>query len=273
MIKAGVIGWPIEQSKSPIIHQHWLSKYGIDGSYEKIAMSPDWFADGVLDLVDQGYAGVNVTVPHKLAALALADTKTDRAELIGAANTLLFRNGEIHADNTDGEGFVNNLMAGAPEWNAAAGPALVLGAGGAARAVLQSLIAAGVPEIILANRTRARAEDLANQFGRKIMVADWSDIEPASGAVATLVNTTSLGMVSQPQLDFDCGQLPKGCLVTDIVYNPLRTELLKNASAQGNPTVCGLGMLLHQAVPGFEAWFGVRPQVDDELKTLIEAEL
>ncbi|MCL4166114.1 UNVERIFIED_CONTAM: hypothetical protein GTU68_037831, partial [Idotea baltica] len=166
MIKAGVIGWPISQSKSPIIHGYWLDKHGINGSYEKIALSVDEFSDGVKQLVADGYAGVNVTAPHKEAALSMADHVSDRAQMIGAANTLVFQNGEIHADNTDGEGFFNNVTQRAPDWNVGAGPALVLGAGGAARAIISALIDAGVPEIILVNRTRTRAENLATHFGR-----------------------------------------------------------------------------------------------------------
>lgn len=273
MIKAGVIGWPIEQSKSPIIHGHWLEKHGIEGSYEKIALSPDDFETGVRGLIADGYAGVNVTAPHKEAALAMADQITDRAASIGAANTLTFIGGQIHADNTDGEGFINNLMAGAPEWNAGLGPALVLGAGGAARAILSALIEAGVPQIILCNRTRARAEALGAHFGRSIVVADWTDAVAASGAVSTLINTTSLGMLGKGDLQFDCTQLRTDCLVTDLVYNPLETDLLRDARARGCATVDGLGMLLHQAVPGFEAWFGIRPKVDATLRTKIEATL
>lgn len=273
MIKVGVIGWPIEQSKSPIIHRHWLNVHEIDGSYEKVALSPDDFESGVRDLVAQGFAGVNVTVPHKEAALALADSTSDRAASIGAANTLVFKDGKIHADNTDGEGFINNLMQGAPEWNAGAGPALVLGAGGAARAVLSALIDAGVPEIILVNRTRARAENLGHVLGRRVVVADWADAVPASVAVVTVVNTTALGMVGNDPLVFDCSNLSKDVLVTDIVYNPLETQLLADAKARGCATVDGLGMLLHQAVPGFEAWFGIRPVVDDFLRQKVLAAL
>ncbi|GHA48249.1 shikimate dehydrogenase (NADP(+)) [Amylibacter ulvae] len=266
MIKAGVIGWPISQSKSPIIHGYWLDKHGLDGSYEKIALSPDEFSDGIKRLIDDGYAGVNVTVPHKESALAIADNVSDRADNIGAANTLVFQNGKIHADNTDGEGFINNVMQRAPEWNVGAGPALVLGAGGAARAILSALIEAGVPEIILVNRTRSRAENLATHFGRRVVVADWADAAPASVAVSTVVNTTSLGMVGSDPLEFSCANLNPSTLVTDIVYNPLETELLRNAAQQGCATVDGLGMLLHQAVPGFAAWFGVRPVVDETLR-------
>lgn len=273
MIKAGVTGWPIEQSKSPIIHGHWLQRHGIAGSYVKVGFSPEEFESGVRGLIDAGYVGLNVTAPHKEAALAMADEASERAQHIGAANTLTFKGGRIHADNTDGEGFINNVIQEAPDWNAGAGPALVLGAGGAARAILSALIDAGVPEIILANRTRERAENLANIFGRKIVVANWEDAEPASAAVATLVNTTALGMLGKDPLVFNCDALRADTLVTDIVYNPLETDLLASAKARGCATVDGLGMLLHQAVPGFERWFGVRPQVDEELRTKVLAEL
>ncbi|GLQ35530.1 shikimate dehydrogenase (NADP(+)) [Amylibacter marinus] len=273
MIKAAVLGYPIAQSKSPIIHGHWLKKHGIDGSYVKQEVAPKNFSAHIQEMIAQGYAGANVTVPHKHAALEIADTVSSRATAIGAANTLVFRDGKIHADNTDGEGFINNLTQGAPNWNAGMGPALVLGAGGAARAVLHALLDAGVPEIILVNRTRARAEDLASVFGRRVMVADWGDAEQASAAVSTLVNTTALGMVGCDPLHFSCAELSSNTLVNDIVYNPLKTDLLRNAEKQGCATVDGLGMLLHQAVPGFEAWFGARPQVDPELRQKVLAEL
>lgn len=271
MIKAGVIGWPIEHSKSPIIHGHWLETLGIDGSYEKIALSPEDFDSGIRKLMADGFAGVNVTIPHKGAALAIADTRTERAEKIGAANTLVFKDGKIHADNTDGEGFLNNIAQHAANWNAGAGPALVLGAGGAARAILFALLDAGVPEIYLVNRTRSRAEDLANQFGRKIHVANWEDASDIVPSVATVVNTTSLGMVGQSPLMVDVSHARSTTLITDIVYIPLETDLLKNARAAGCQTVDGVGMLLHQAVPGFEAWFGTRPLVDEVLRNKVLA--
>lgn len=271
MKKAAVLGWPIEQSMSPVIHGFWLGEFGIDGSYEKIAFRPEEFESGVRKLIADGYSGANVTAPHKLAAVEIADQVTERAAQIGAANTLVFKSGEIHADNTDGEGFFSNLVQGAPEWNVASGPALVLGAGGAARAVLDALITAGAPEIILVNRTRAKAEELANVFGRKVVVANWSDANDAAGAAALIVNSTSLGMKGKPALEFSCANLTSSALVTDLVYNPLETQLLKDAKAKGNKTVDGLGMLLHQAVPGFEAWFGKRPSVTKELRSKIEA--
>ena len=269
MIKAGVIGWPIEQSKSPIIHTHWLKVHDIKGSYDRISVSPENFSNKIIELIQKGYAGVNVTIPHKEAALFLADTMTDRAATIGAANTLVFKSGKVHADNTDGEGFINNLMHGAPDWNAGMGPALVMGAGGAARAILSSLIDFGVPEIILINRTRSRAENLANVFGPRVVVADWKEAFLISSNVKILINTTALGMIGKDPLKFDCSRLHHSTLVTDIVYNPLKTELLLNAQARGCVTVDGLGMLLHQAVSGFEAWFGVRPKVDNVLRSKV----
>ena len=267
MIKAGVIGWPIAQSKSPIIHNYWLRQNNIAGQYEKIALAPDDFAKGVADLMAQGYAGVNVTIPHKLAALQIAHHQSARATAIGAANTLVFKDGEIHADNTDGYGFISNIMQTAPDWNAGAGAALILGAGGAARAVINSLLDAGVPEIIIANRTRSKAQMLADHFGPKLLMADWADAPLAAGVINLLVNTSALGMINQPELEFDTQQLRADCLVSDIVYNPLETKLLRNARAHGCQTVDGLGMLLHQAAPGFQAWFGVLPQVDAGLRT------
>lgn len=269
MIKAGVLGWPIEQSKSPLIHGHWLKKHSINGSYEKRAVAPEKLSTELEILRSNGWAGVNVTVPHKEAIFELADQITDRAFMIGAANTLTFKDDKILADNTDGEGFLNNLLQWAPNWNVGSGPALVIGAGGAARAILYTLITAGVPEVFLVNRTRARAENLANHFGRKVTVANWNDAREISTHVATVINTTSLGMLGQEPLDFSCEGLRTDTLVTDIVYNPLETELLRSAKANGNPTVDGLGMLLHQAVPGFENWFDIRPSVDADLRTLI----
>ncbi|MCO4823260.1 MAG: shikimate dehydrogenase [Amylibacter sp.] len=267
--KAAVIGWPIEHSKSPRIHGHWLQKHGIAGEYSRLAISPDDFLSELKTLPARGFVGVNVTSPHKETALANAAQATDRARAIGAANTLVFLpNGGYRADNTDGEGFINNLKQNAPNWDAKSGSALVLGAGGASRAILYSLLAEGTPEILLANRTKARADALAAEFGDRIKVIDWADISAATADVATLVNTTSLGMTGQAPLEITlhCGQ---NTLVTDIVYAPLQTDLLKQATAKGCQIVDGLGMLLHQAVPGFEAWFGIRPSVDETLRQIV----
>jgi shikimate dehydrogenase len=267
---AGVIGWPIAHSRSPRLHGHWLRRYGINGYFVPIGLEPAEFAAGLAALPGLGFKGVNVTLPHKEAALALASEVSPRAERIGAANTLTFLpDGGIHADNTDGYGFIENLRQGAPGWSAAAGPALVLGAGGAARAVLAALLDAGAPEIRLANRTRARAERLAEHLGGPITVIDWDKASEAVDGAATIVNTSALGMVGQPPLDLRLDAAPAHALVNDIVYQPLVTPILGAAAARGLRTVDGLGMLLHQAVPGFERWFGRMPLVDADLRDAV----
>jgi len=271
MIKAAVIGWPINHSKSPLIHGYWLANAGILGSYEAIGIAPETFEAGINNLVLQGYAGCNVTIPHKETALQMADSVSDRAQAIGAANTLVFKGGKIFADNTDGIGFINNLKQGAPNWHASAGTALVLGAGGAARAIVYALLQEGAPKVIIANRTLEKATILSDFFGDKVSAISIDKAQETLGEVQTLVNTTALGMTGQPKLIIDISSLPKSALVTDIVYNPLMTDLLKQAQSLGLLTVDGLGMLLHQAVPGFEAWFGVRPVVDAGLRQKVLA--
>ena len=267
---AGVIGSPIAHSKSPLLHGIWLRKMGLPGHYVPMDVAPEDFEQVLRTLPKAGFVGVNVTVPHKEAAIRLADVVTDRATLIGAANTLIFlEDGRIHADNTDGYGFIENLRQNAPDWDAKAGPAAVLGAGGAARAVLASLLDAGVPEIFLSNRTRARAEALQSDFGTKIRVVDWVQAGNMLEDSATVVNTTSLGMVGQQELRVPLDGLQKGALVTDLVYNPLQTRLLREAEEMGCVTVDGLGMLIHQAVPGFERWFGQRPVVDADIRAVL----
>ena len=271
-LKAGVIGFPIKHSKSPILHGHWLGRYGIDGTYERVELSPDAFESGVRKLISDGWRGANVTIPHKETALAMADSVTDRAALIGAANTLYFHeDGTIGADNTDGYGFIQNLRQNAPDWDPAAGPALVLGAGGAARAIVSSLLDAGVPEVRLTNRTKIRAENLADHFGARVKVVEWHLQNDAVSGAMTIVNTTSLGMEGQGELKIDLSAAPDEALATDIVYTPLMTPFLKRAEARGLMIVDGLGMLLHQAVPGFEAWFGETPVVDDDLRAAVLA--
>lgn len=262
---AGVIGWPIAHSKSPLIHGHWLAEHGLPGQYVPLAVAPDDLAGALTMLPKVGFVGANVTIPHKEEALRLADHVSARAGRIGAANTLVFRDGQIHADNTDGEGFLANLRQSAPQWQPASGPALVLGAGGAARAIVDALSHAGVPRILLANRTRDRADRLAAGLDARIDVIDWSEISAHSGAAQTVVNTTSLGMTGQPPLDIELA-CDAGALVTDIVYAPLETPLLAQARQKGMMAVDGLGMLLHQAVPGFERWFGTRPEVTQALR-------
>jgi len=267
--KAAVLGWPITQSQSPLIHGYWLKSFGIAGSYEALAVKPEDFSETVSGLAASGYRGCNVTIPHKEAALALADVVSDRATQIGAVNTLVFKDGKIYGDNTDGYGFINNLAQRAPDWRADAGTALVLGAGGAARAIVHGLLAEGAPKVLIANRTLATAQKLTAFFGDKTQAIELSQIESHMQDVTTLVNTTSLGMVGQNALDIDLTSLSKTATVTDIVYNPLRTELLEQAQKLGLSNVDGLGMLLHQAVPGFDAWFGETPKVDDTLRRII----
>ena len=269
MIKAGVLGWPISHSKSPLIHGHWLQHHGIDGSYDKIAVEPDALGDELRRLMQEGYAGVNVTLPHKEEALEFSHHMSAAAREIGAANTLVFGEGRIFADNTDVAGFYENLRQSAPDWRANHGPALVLGAGGAARAILYALLKAGAPKIYLSNRTGARAEELAAAFGPQIEVIDWDEKTASLHEVTTLVNTTALGMNGENDLALDLTRMPRGALVTDIVYTPLETGLLRDAKSLGLQTVDGLGMLLHQAVPGFEYWFGKRPEVTPELRKVV----
>ncbi len=260
---AGVLGMPIGHSKSPQIHGHWLKTLGLAGFYIPMEVSPSDLSEVLKTLPKMGFVGVNVTIPHKEAVLQIADLVTDRATLIGAANTIIFRkDGKIHADNTDGYGFIENLKFGAPSWQPTAGPAVVLGAGGASRAVVASLLDAGVPEILLTNRTKVRAEKLADDFGKRVQVIDWVQAGNVLEEAALTVNTTSLGMIGKPELRVPLDGLRKGSIVTDLVYAPLQTKLLAAAQEKGCHTVDGLGMLLHQAVPAFERWFGKRPVVD-----------
>ncbi len=269
---AGVIGHPVGHSRSPKLHGHWLKTYGLDGHYVPMDVAPADLETVLRTLPKAGFVGTNVTVPHKEAALRIADHVSDRATVIGAANTLVFReDGSIHADNTDGYGFMENLRAGAPDWNAKDGPAVVFGAGGAARAVLQALADAGVPEILLTNRTRTRADHLKEEFGQRITVVDWVQAGNVIENAELVVNTTSLGMQGQPELRVPLDGLQPGAVVTDLVYAPLKTNLLKTAEEAGCTVVDGLGMLLHQAVPGFERWFGVRPEVNDDLRAAVLA--
>lgn len=267
---AGVIGDPISHSRSPLLHAHWLRVNGIAGHYIPMCVSNDNLKKVIKTLPKAGFVGVNVTIPHKEAVLELADSVTDRAALMGAANTLVFRpDGKIYADNTDGYGFTQNLRQGAPDWQPEIGPAAVFGAGGAARAVLASLIELGVPEIRLSNRTRPRADALRAEFGTRIRVYDWIQAGNMLDDATTVVNTTSLGMVGKPEFRVPLDGFKPGAVVTDLVYTPLRTQFLQQAEQAGCTTVDGLGMLLHQAVPGFERWFGLRPVVDDALRDAV----
>jgi shikimate dehydrogenase len=268
---ACLIGWPAAHSRSPIIHHYWLRTLGIDGGYSIEAVPPEGFAEFVLHLSAHGFVGANVTIPHKERALALSAPDA-RAHGVGAANTLWYANGELRSTNTDVEGFINNLDANAPGWDAAA-DAVVLGAGGAARAVVFGLIERGIKRVHLVNRTVDRARTLADQFGEAVQPATWDLVDALLPRAGLLVNTTSLGMHGQPPLELDIGLLPSSAVVADLVYVPLRTPLLAAAEARGLKIADGLGMLLHQAVRGFELWFGQRPQVTPELRALVEADL
>jgi shikimate dehydrogenase len=260
---AGVIGNPVSHSLSPPLHGHWLKTLGIRGYYIPMEVSQSDLAEAVRTLPKLGFVGANVTIPHKEAILSVADVVTDRAALIGAANTLIFRkDGKIHADNTDGYGFIENLRQGAPGWQPGSGPAAVFGAGGAARAVVAALLDVGVPEIRIANRTRTRADVLREEFGTKLTVFEWVQAGNMLDGATTVVNTTSLGMVGKAEFRVPLDGLSPKAVVTDLVYTPLETTLLQRARENGCKVVDGLGMLLHQAAPGFERWFGTRPPVD-----------
>jgi len=274
MQRACVIGWPVEHSRSPLIHRYWLKQYGIDGAYEKEAVRPEDLARFLGSLEARGYVGANVTLPHKEAALRAAESADEAAVTIGAANTLwLDPDGTLHASNTDAYGFMTNLKTKAPDWNKGRRPVMVFGAGGAARAIVHGLLTEGAASLLLANRTRDRAEALAQAFGPSVHVVDWEDRNQALAGCGLLVNATSLGMTGKDPLQLDLKALPADAVVADIVYSPLETKLLAVARARGNRVVDGLGMLLHQAVPGFELWFGVRPEVTPELRAHVAAAL
>lgn len=267
---AGVIGHPIAHSRSPALHGFWLKRHGIKGHYVPMDVAPADLSAALELLPRLGFVGVNITIPHKETVLRIADVVTDRAALIGAANTLIFRkDGRIHADNTDGAGFIANLRQNAPGWSAASGPAAVFGAGGAARAVVAALLEAGAPEIRIANRTRPRAEALRADFGAKLIVCDWVQAANMLDGAATVINTTSLGMTGKADFRVPLDGLESGAVVNDLVYTPLRTAFLIEAEEKGATIVDGLGMLLHQAAPGFERWFGPRPTVDAETRAAV----
>jgi len=269
-IVAGVMGWPVAHSLSPRVHGYWLRRYGIDGAYIPMAVPPSDIADALRALPKLGLSGCNVTVPHKEAALACVDEVSDIARRIGAVNTIVVRsNGALFGTNTDADGFRNNILAAVPGWNAADGPAVVLGAGGAARAVVAALVDDGCPEVRVVNRTANRAERLAKDIGGPVFAHAWSENADAMDGAAIAVNTTTLGMTNQPPLNVDIAALPLSAVVADIVYSPLRTAFMTGASDRGNTVVGGLGMLLHQARPGFAAWFGVEPDVTDELEAFV----
>lgn len=271
--RACVIGWPVSHSRSPAIHGYWLEQHGIDGQYGKVAVEPGHLVDFIKRVRDGVYAGCNLTVPHKEQVLKHVDKVHRAASEIGAANTLWMEGGVLHATNTDAHGFLANLDEGAPGWDSDARSALLLGAGGAARAVIYALQERGFKTLHLVNRTRSRADELAGEFGAGIQVHDWNARDELCESVNLVVNTTTLGMTSSPPLKLDLGKADPETVVTDLVYAPLSTPLLQQAKEKNLRSVDGLGMLLHQAVPGFEKWFGVRPEVTAELRALVVADL
>jgi shikimate dehydrogenase len=272
MTAACIIGWPVEHSRSPLIHNYWLKHYGIAGEYRREAVRPEEFRAFVQSLAARGYAGANVTVPHKEAALAGLEPDA-RARTVGAANTLWLDGAVLRSTNTDVEGFLNNLAACAPGWDRDLGKAVVLGAGGAARAVVYGLLERGVEHIAVVNRTQRRAEALRERFGARVHAGRWDERNTALADAALVVNTTTLGMGGQPELVLDIGRLPSHAIVADLVYAPLLTPLMRAVRARGHRTADGLGMLMHQAVGGFTLWFGKKPEVTAELRALLEADL
>lgn len=267
---AGVMGWPVAHSRSPRLHNYWLDSYGIDGAYVPLAVAPETFERALRALPDLGFAGANVTVPHKEAAFKSVDECDPIARRVGAVNTIIVTgDGTLTGSNTDAYGFSESLRTRAPGWRGDAGPAVVLGAGGASRAIIAALQDAGAPEIRLVNRTQERAEKVAAEFGPPVTPVAWMERAEALAGAALLVNTTTLGMDGQPPLELALDDLPAGAVVNDIVYDPLTTPLLAAAAARGNTTVDGLEMLLHQARPGFEAWFGRPPKVTDALRAFV----
>jgi shikimate dehydrogenase len=271
---AGIMGWPVAHSLSPRLHGHWLHRYGIDGVYVPLPVLPECLEQALRALPALGLAGVNLTIPHKETAVLLLDRLSPMAARIGAVNTVVVEpDGTLSGDNTDSFGFIASLSDSPVGWQAEAGPAVVLGAGGAARAVAVALLDAGAPEVRLLNRTPDRARALAGDLGGPIHAFEWAQRSAALERAALLVNTTSLGMRGQPPLVLALDALPRTALVTDVVYTPLITALLAVARARGNPVIDGLGMLLHQARPGFRSWFGVDPVVDDDLRAAVAAGL
>ena len=267
---AGVIGNPIAHSKSPKLHNYWLSKYKINGFYIPFSVTTEKLETSIRSLMELGFSGVNVTIPHKTNVLSFADSITDRAALIGAANTLYFsKSGKIHADNTDGYGFIQNIIDEIPEYDFYDKTALIYGAGGSARAIASALLSNGVKEVGITNRTRSKAQIISENLGAKVSVVDWRAAPDTITKVDIIINATSMGMVGQPDFSQPISRAKKTALVVDIVYNPLITELIKEAKKLKLKTVGGIGMLINQAVPGFEHWFQKKPQIDDEIRRFI----
>ena len=273
-VLAGVMGWPVAHSRSPLIHNHWIAQYGLLGAYVQLPVRTEDLEAALRALPKLGFAGCNLTIPHKVAAMALVDRVEPLAQRIGAINTVVVEaDGSLTGKNTDAFGYLHSLQESHPGWRADAGPALVVGAGGAARAVVAALLDAGVPQVRLCNRSADKAQAIANDFGPRVVTTPWSERTSALAGVALLVNTTNQGMHGQPALDLALDDLPRDALVSDIVYVPQCTPLIEAALARGNPVVYGLGMLIHQARPAFEAWFGVLPEASEALLHAVQATL
>jgi shikimate dehydrogenase len=271
---AGVMGWPVSHSRSPALHNYWIGHYGLTGAYVLLPVQPELLPEAVRGLRALGFAGCNLTIPHKVAAMPLVDRIDPLAKRIGAINTIVVeKDGALSGYNTDAFGYIQSLLDAQPDWRADAGPVTVLGAGGASRAVIVALAERGAKEIRLCNRSLDKAQALAQEFGAPVTAIPWEQRHDALDGVALLVNTTSLGMKGQDPLDLSLDRLPGHALVSDIIYVPLETPLLAAARQRGNPTVNGLGMLLNQARPAFAHWFGVMPEITPELRRLIEATL
>jgi shikimate dehydrogenase len=273
MIKSCVIGWPIAHSRSPLIHNYWLRELGISGTYEKIAVEPENLSTFIKDLKTNGFAGCNVTIPHKERALSAVDHLDQSVKAIGALNTVYLKNNQTYATSTDGDGFLKNMMSHIPEFNPEGKKITILGAGGSAKAIIERLLRANVNSITVVNRTLVRAHDLQTAFGPKIIPILQQDISSTLKTCDVLINTTPQGMVGQPELEIDLSLLQKHAIVSDIVYVPLKTQFIKNAENHGLRSIPGLGMLLHQAVRGFELWFGQTPEVTKELYDLIATDV
>jgi shikimate dehydrogenase len=271
-VLAGVMGWPVAHSRSPVIHKHWIAKHGLKGSYVQLPVQPENLEDAIRGLKALGFAGCNVTVPHKVRAMALMDELHPVARRMQAINTIVVReDGSLYGMNNDGAGYVQSLRDADPAWRGDTGPVLLLGAGGAARAIVVALLDEGAPEIRICNRTRDKAQVLADEFGPLVKVVDWAEREDAQAGVSLLVNSTTLGMHGQSPLELRLDAMPAQALVSDAIYIPLETPLLAAARVRGHRTVNGLGMLLNQARPAFEAWFGVMPEITPELRAAIQA--
>ena len=273
-VLAGVMGWPVAHSRSPLIHNHWIAQYGLRGAYVQLPVRPDDLGTALRALPKLGFAGCNLTIPHKVAALALVDRVEPLAQRIGAINTVVVEaDGSLTGKNTDAFGYLHSLHESNPSWRVEAGPAMVMGAGGAARAVVAALLDAGAAQVRLCNRSADKAQAIANDFGARVVVVPWHERADALAEVALLVNTTNQGMHGEPPLDLALDLLSNNALVSDIVYVPQRTPLLDAAAARGNPVAFGLGMLIHQARPAFESWFGVLPEASPALLQKVQASL